>query len=51
MSGRVVLSQTTDFNAGSTMLNFDGKALHAGTYFIRVQGQNDKFTPMRVVKM
>jgi hypothetical protein len=51
MSGRVVLSQTTDFNAGSTMLNFDGKALHAGTYFIRVQGQNDKFTPIRVVKM
>lgn len=51
MSGRVILSQTTNINAGSTMLNFDGKELHAGTYMIRVKGQNDKFTPIRVVKM
>ena len=51
MSGRVVMSQTTNINAGSTMLNFDGKSLHAGTYMLRVKDQNDKFAPVRVVKM
>jgi hypothetical protein len=33
------------------MLNFEAKALHAGTYMVRVKGQNDKFTPIRVVRM
>ena len=51
MSGRVILSQGADLNNGSTMLNFDGKSIHAGTYMIRVYGENDKFTPIRVVKM
>ncbi len=51
MSGRVILSQTTDINTGSTMVNFEGKTLIAGTYMVRVKGQNDKFTPIRVVKM
>ena len=51
MSGRVLTSQTTNLNAGSTMLNFEAKALHAGTYMVRVKGQNDKFTPIRVVRM
>jgi hypothetical protein len=51
LSGRVVVSQTTNLNAGSTMFNFDGKTLHAGTYMVRILGQNDKFTPIRLVKM
>ena len=51
MSGRVLTSQTTNLNAGSTMLNFEAKALHAGTYMVRVKGQNDKFTPIRVVRI
>jgi len=51
LSGRVILSQTTDINAGSTMLNFDGKTLIAGTYIVRVKGENDSFAPLRFVKM
>jgi hypothetical protein len=33
------------------MLNFDGQSIQPGAYVIRVEGQNDKFTPIRVVKM
>jgi len=51
LSGRVILSQQTTLNAGSTMLNFDVKAIQPGAYMIRVKGENDKFTPIRVVKM
>lgn len=51
MSGRVVMSQTTDINAGSTMMNFEVKEIQPGAYIIRVQGENDKFTPIRVVKL
>lgn len=51
MSGRVIQSQTTDIHNGTTMLNFDVKAIQPGAYMIRVKGLNDKFTPMRVVKM
>ena len=51
MSGRVILSQTTNINAGSTMLNFDVNDIQPGAYMIRVTGENDKFTPIRVVKM
>jgi len=51
MSGRVILSQTQDINAGSAMLNFDVKAIQPGAYIIRVKGEQDKFTPLRVVKL
>lgn len=51
MSGRVIDSQTTNLEAGTTLLRFDAQDLHAGTYMIRVKGQNYKFTPIRVVKM
>jgi hypothetical protein len=39
------------FFYSSTMLNFDVKAIQPGAYIIRVQGENAKFTPIRVVKM
>lgn len=51
MSGRVLERQTTNLEAGTTLLRFDAQDLHSGTYMIRVKGQNDKFTPIRVVKM
>ena len=51
MLGRVLASQTADINTGSTLFSFDVKNYNAGTYMIRVKGQNEKFTPIRVVKM
>jgi hypothetical protein len=51
MSGRVIMSQATNINSGSTMLNFETENIQAGTYMVRVLGQNDKFSPLRVVKM
>jgi len=51
MTGRVILSQKTDINAGSTLLNFNGADLKAGTYFFRMKGENDPFAPVRVVRM
>ena len=51
MSGRVILTQTTDIIAGNTLLNFDVKNIHSGAYFIRIKADNEKFTPIRVVKM
>jgi hypothetical protein len=51
LSGRVVLSQTATIHAGSTMLNFDVKMIQPGTYIIRVKGENDKFAPIRAVKL
>jgi hypothetical protein len=51
MTGRVILSQTTSINAGSTLLNFNGSDLKSGTYFVRMKGENDRFAPVRVVRM
>jgi surface protein len=51
MTGRVILSQTTDINTGGTLLNFNGAELKMGTYFVRIKGENDKFAPVRVVRM
>jgi uncharacterized delta-60 repeat protein len=51
ISGRLVLSQTIEVSAGSTMFNFDSNNLFPGTYIVRVKGMNDIFTPIRVVKI
>jgi len=51
LSGRVILSQQTTLNAGSTMLNFDVQSIQSGAYVIRMKGGNDRFTPIRVVKL
>ena len=51
MTGRVVKSQSSDLNTGTTFLNFDGANLQPGAYMVRVKGENDNFTPIRVVKM
>jgi len=51
MTGRVILFQTIDLNAGSTLLNFNGSELKAGTYFVRLKGENESFAPVRAVRM
>jgi len=51
MTGRVIMNKTTDINAGSTLLNFNGADLKAGTYFVRMKGENDPFAPVRAVRM
>jgi len=51
MTGRVILSQTTDINLGSTLLNFNVGELKSGTYLVRMKGENDRFTPIRVIKL
>ncbi len=51
LSGRVILSQTKNINAGSTMLNIDVQSIQPGAYVIRMKGENDKFAPIRVVKL
>jgi hypothetical protein len=51
MTGRVIRSQTTDINMGSTLLNFNGADFKAGTYVVRMRGGNDRFAPVRVVRM
>jgi hypothetical protein len=51
MTGRVIMSQTTDIHIGSTLLNFNGAELKTGTYFVRMKGENERFAPVRVVRM
>jgi hypothetical protein len=51
MSGRVLANQTKNIEAGTSMLGFNVQTLHSGTYMIVVKGQNDKFSPIRVVKL
>lgn len=51
MTGRVIMNKTTDINVGSTLLHFNGADLKAGTYFVRMKGENDPFATVRVVRM
>jgi hypothetical protein len=51
LSGRVILTQSAAIQAGSTYLNMDVKNIQPGAYIIRIKGENDKFMPIRVVKM
>ena len=51
LSGRVILTQAAAIQVGSTQLNMDVKTIQPGAYIIRVKGDNDKFMPIRVVKL
>ena len=51
MSGRIILVDVMDIFPGTTLLSYDAYRLGAGNYFIRVVNHNDKFKPIRVVKM
>jgi hypothetical protein len=50
MFGRVILSQTSELNEGSMHLNFDGSQLQSGSYLMQIEGENEHFKPVRVVK-
>jgi len=51
MSGRIVSVNMMDIFPGNTLLYFDGLSLGAGNYIIRVSNHNDKFLPIRLVKI
>ena len=51
MSGKVIQSQTAEIQTGAIMLNFDAWAIQPGVYMVRVLNENDRFAPIRVVKL
>lgn len=51
MSGRIIIVDVMDIFPGTTLLSYDAQRLGSGNYFIRVVNHNDKFKPIRVVKL
>ena len=50
-TGRVILSKTCNIGEGSTTIPFDSDDLKSGVYLIRIQGAQDKFQPIQLVRM
>jgi hypothetical protein len=51
MFGRLIDANEMHIVPGSTLIKFENKHIKPGTYLVRIKGQNDKFTPVRVVVM
>jgi hypothetical protein len=49
LSGRAVEVKEMNILPGSTQVRFETKGIMPGTYIMRIKGENDKFTPIRVV--
>ncbi len=49
LSGRSVQVKQMNIAPGSTMIKFETDKINPGTYIVRIKGENDKFTPIRVV--
>jgi hypothetical protein len=49
LSGRSVQVKQMNITPGSTMIKFETDNINPGTYIVRIKGENDKFTPIRVV--
>jgi hypothetical protein len=49
LSGRAVEVKEMNILPGSTQVRFETKGIMPGTYIVRIKGENDKFTPIRVV--
>jgi hypothetical protein len=51
LSGRVVAQKQVTILPGSTQIKFETENINKGAYIVRVKGENDTFTPIRVVVM
>jgi hypothetical protein len=51
LSGRSVEVKEMNILPGSTQVRFETKGIMPGTYIVRIKGENDTFTPIRVVVM
>ncbi len=49
LSGRSIEVKEMNILPGSTTVKFDTKNINPGTYIVRIKGENDKFTPLRVI--
>lgn len=49
--GRIIDVKEINILPGSTQIKFDTNTFKPGTYIVRVKGENDKFTPIRLVIM
>jgi hypothetical protein len=49
LSGRSIEVKETNIMPGSTVVKFETGKINPGTYIVRIKGENDKFTPIRVV--
>jgi hypothetical protein len=49
LSGRAVEVKEMNIAPGSTMIKFETDNINPGTYIVRIKGENNKFTPIRVV--
>lgn len=49
LSGRAVEVKEMNILPGSTQVRFETKGIMPGTYIVRIKGENDTFTPIRVV--
>jgi hypothetical protein len=51
LSGRVIDVKEMNIIPGNTLIKFENKNIKPGTYMLRIKGDNNKFTPVRVVVM